>query len=75
MNLHLQTERDIYDGLHQELKAAIAYAIEKRATGRFRRTVTGSAKVEKRFRDESFPLEEATVEAAPVRAEEIPDDR
>jgi tRNA A-37 threonylcarbamoyl transferase component Bud32 len=71
VNLHIEEHPEIFDYMRQELKAAVAYAIEKRADGRFRRTVTGSSQVEQGFRDEHFPM--PVVE--PARIEEKIDDR
>jgi hypothetical protein len=56
VNLHIGEDLMRSDWSRQEMKAAIAYAIEKRADGRFRRTVTGSQLDEQGFKDEPFPM-------------------
>jgi predicted Ser/Thr protein kinase len=56
VNLHIDEDLMRSDWSRQEMKAAIAYAIEKRADGRFRRTVTGSQLDEQGFKNEPFPL-------------------
>ena len=79
VNLHIDEDLLLSDWSRLELKAAIAYAIEKRSGGFFRRTVTGSRLDEQGFRDEPFPMPAVEPEPVsvmePVRLEEKTDER